>query len=112
MPRKKQKDAEIDMGPIKEEFATQSAALLEEFEDRIVDILERSDKDKIGIGLHLTIDNSKQEIKVSTRIAFGENYGDEKVSQLDIAQGKFAEVLDSAKGKKGKKPAEEDDTES
>lgn len=108
MPRKKQKEADIDMDALKEEFLSQAAALWDGQVDNMTGILERSETQKLGIGFHVGIDNSEANVKIETRIAFGEKYSDEKVSQLDPDQEKFSEVLEAAKG--SKKSSKKDDS--
>lgn len=107
MPRRKSKTADnIDFDPIIEEILTQIRSICEEHQPRAAEILDRAENNKLGWGFHVTIDDSEAAIIVSTYDKFGENYSTKRTSQLDIDQGKFTEVLDSAKSKKGRKDTE------
>lgn len=90
------------MAAVKETMLGQIAELFDDYEPDMVSILDRAKKEKIGVGFHLTIDDSKSEVIVETSIAFGEKYGNKKVAQLDPGQGKFMPILDEAKKGKNK----------
>lgn len=109
MPRKA-KQTEINWSDVREEFAKHRQEIEEEEEENYDSILRRSRADKVTYSFHHTIDNSTAEPKLSTRIAYGERYKNEKVSQLDPDQGKFTSVLAAAapKGKKSEESAKED----
>lgn len=107
MPRKKSAP-DIDMGPIIDEIINQIRSICEEHEDRALDILSRSETNKLGWGFHATIDNSEAAIIVTTTDKFGENYTTKRTSQLDVGQEKFTPIMDAAKGSKKKGKSAED----